>query len=103
MDCRIFSDNNWSASNRLSIDGFRLIMRLFHSELSLGVPGNTYIKELLFAIFNQRYVGFMPLVSSAVIILANFFDFSNFAQIYTLKYLQRVYIFKRLISAVQVG
>ncbi|CAL6038658.1 Hypothetical_protein [Hexamita inflata] len=78
MDCRIFSDNNWSASNRLTIDSFRLIMLLFHGEVSLGVPGYAYVKELLFAIFYERYVGFVFLVSSVVIILANFFDFSNF-------------------------
>ena len=78
MDCRIFSDNNWSASNRLAIDSFRLIMLLFHSEVSLGVPGYAYVKELLLAIFYERYVSFVFLVSSVVIILANFFDFSNF-------------------------
>ncbi|CAL6018351.1 Hypothetical_protein [Hexamita inflata] len=78
MDCRIFSDNNWSASNRLAIDSFRLIILLFHSEVSLGVPGYAYVKELLLAIFYERYVGFVFLVSSVVFVLANFFDFSNF-------------------------
>ncbi|CAL6029741.1 Hypothetical_protein [Hexamita inflata] len=53
-------------------------MLLFHSEVSLGIPGYAYVKELLFAIFYERYVGFVFLVSSVVIILANFFDFSNF-------------------------
>ncbi|CAL5984872.1 Hypothetical_protein [Hexamita inflata] len=53
-------------------------MLLFHSEISLGVPGYAYVKELLLAIFYERYVSFVFLVSSVVIILANFFDFSNF-------------------------
>ncbi|CAL6112525.1 Hypothetical_protein [Hexamita inflata] len=48
-------------------------MLLFHSEVSLGVPGYAYIKELLLAIFYERYISF-----SVVVILTNVFDISNF-------------------------
>ncbi|CAL6050712.1 Hypothetical_protein [Hexamita inflata] len=75
MDRRIFSDNNWSARNQVSHYSFRLIMLLFHSE-SIPVSQDMSISKN--CCFYQRYVGFMPLVSSVVIVLAYFFEFSNF-------------------------